>query len=185
MLLTRKENIVFRATGMVRVCSRHRSDDSVRSLGRSPQGGERIGTPTTEVRMLPAQRLEMTPHMDMFHCTDFRELNKTAFPAVLHLKGTVTGSASEKTTNKGAEQIIFQLLDTNRRSIPCIAHDTGLSLDEFKEGKEVALFYVEVRAGLWNSSGNIWLYDNSYMLTLGQKVLPGVAVEEIFLRGRA
>ena len=135
--------------------------------------------------MLKAQRLEMTPHMDMFHCTEFRELNKIAFPAFLHLKGTVSGSASEKTTNKGVEQVIFQLLDTNRRSIPCIAHDTGLSLDEFKDGKEVALFYVEVKAGLWNNSGNLWLYENSYMLTMGQKFLLGSAVEEIFLRGRA
>ena len=135
--------------------------------------------------MLPAQRLEMTPHMDMFYCSDFRELNKVAFPATLHLKGIVTGSASEKTTNKGVEQVIFQLLDTNRRSIPCIAHGTGLSLDEFKDGKEVALFYVEVKPGLWNNSGNLWLYENSYMLTMGQKVLPGSAVEEIFLRGRA
>ena len=138
-----------------------------------------------EVRVLPAQRLVMTPHMDMFYCSDFRELNKVAFPAILHLKGTVTGSASEKTTNKGVEQVIFQLLDTNRRSIPCIAHGTGLSLDEFKDGKEVALFYADVRAGLWNSSGSVWLYENSYLLPLGQKVLPGIAVEDVFLRGRS
>ena len=151
----------------------------------SPQGVERIGTQKTEVRMLQAQRLEMTPHMNMFHCTDFRELNKIAFPVFLHLKGTVSGSASEKTTNKGVEQVIFQLLDTNRRSIPCIAHDTGLSLDDFKDGKEVALFYVEVKAGLWNNSGNLWLYEHSYMLAMRQKFLPGSAVEEIFLRVRA
>ena len=126
----------------------------------------------------------MTPHMDMFCCTDFRELNKITFPAFLHLKGTVSGSASEKTTNKGVEQIIFQLLDTNRRSIPCIAHDTGLSLDEFKDGKEVALFYVELKAGLSNNSGNLWVYEQSYVLAMRQKFLPGCAVEEIFLRDR-
>ena len=135
--------------------------------------------------MLQAQRLVMTPHMDMFYCTDFRELNKIAFPVILHLKGTLYGSASEKTTNKGVEQVIFQLLDSNRRSIPCIAHDTGLSLDDFKDGKEVALFYVEVRAGLWNKSGNVWLLDNSYKLTMGQNSLPVSAVEEVFLRGRS
>ena len=145
---------------------------------------ERIGTQKTEVRTLPAQILVMIPNMEMFHCTDFRKLNRIAFPAVLHLKGTVSGSAMEKTTNKGVEQVIFQLLDTNTRIIPCIAHDTGLPLEEFKEGKEVALFYAELRAGLWNNSGNLWLYNNSYMLGLGRKFLPGSAVEEIFLRGR-
>ena len=145
---------------------------------------EHVGTPKTEVRVLEAQRLDMAPQMDSFYCTDFRDLNKLTLLMFLHLKGTVTGSASEKTTNKGVEQVIFQLLDTNRRSIPCIAHDTGLSVDEFKDGKEVAFFYVEVKAGLWNNSGNLWLYGSSYMLTTGQRFLPGSAVEEIFLRGR-
>ena len=143
-----------------------------------------IGTQKTEVRILPVQALEMTPHRDIFYCTDFRELNKLTFPAVLHLKGTVSGCASEKTTNKGIEQIVFQLLDTNRRSISCIAHDTGLSLDDFKDGKEVALFYVELKAGISNNSGNLWVYSQSYVLAMRQKFLPGSAVEEIFLRGR-
>ena len=54
-----------------------------------------------------------------------------------------------------------------------------------KDDKEVALFYADVKAGLWNSSGSVWLYDNSYLLPLGQKVLPGIAVEDVFLRGRS
>ena len=126
----------------------------------------------------------MTPHRDIFYCTDFRDLNKVTFPAALHLKGTVSGCASEKTTNKGIEQIVFQLLDTNRRSISCIAHDSGLSLDDFKDGKEVALFYVELKAGISNNSGNLWVFSQSYVLAMRQKFLPGSAVEEIFLRGR-
>ena len=126
----------------------------------------------------------MIPNMEMFHCTDFQKLNRIAFPAVLHLKGTVSGSAKEKTTHNGVEQIIFQLMDTNRRIIPCIAYDAGLPLEEFKEGKEVALLYAEVMAGPLNNSGNLMLYDRSYMLGLGQKFLPGSAVEEIFLRSR-
>ena len=122
--------------------------------------------------------------MEMFHCTDFQKLNRIAFPAVLHLKGTVSGAAMKKLTHNGVENIIFQLMDTNRRTIRCIAYDTGLPLEEFKEGKEVALLYATVTAGLWNNSGNLILYDNSYMLGLGQKFLPESAVEEIFLRGR-
>ena len=82
------------------------------------------------------------------------------------------------------EQIVFQLMDTNRRTIRCIACDTGLPLEEFKEGKEVALLYATVTAGLWNNSGHLRLHDNSYMLGLGQKILPESAVEEIILQGR-
>ena len=126
----------------------------------------------------------MIPNMEMFHCTDFQKLNRIAFPAVLHLKGTVSGAAMKKLTHNGVENIIFQLMDTNRRTIRCIAYDTGLPLEDFKEGKEVALLYATVTAGLWNNSGNLILYDNSYMLGLGQKFLPESAVEEIFLRGR-
>ena len=96
----------------------------------------------------------------------------------------MSGSASERTTNKGVDQILFQILDANKRRIPCIAHDTGMSLDEFKDGKEVALFYVELKPGLANNSGCLWVYESSYMLAIGQKFLPGSAVEEIFLRGR-
>ena len=126
----------------------------------------------------------MTPLRTLFHCVDFRELNKLMFPTKLHLMGTLCGTASEKVTAKGVEQVLFQLLDTNQRSITCIAHNAGISLEEFKDGTEVALFYAEVKAGLHNGSGNIWLYDNSYMLTIGQKFLPGSSIEEIFLRGK-
>ena len=126
----------------------------------------------------------MTPAPTLFYCEDFRELNKIPFPATLHLKGTLCGEASEKTTNKGVDQIVFHLLDSNKRSIPCIAHDTELTLGEFREGKEVALFYVVLKHGLHNGPGNLWLYQSSFLLTMGQRFLPGSSVEEIALRGK-
>ena len=53
------------------------------------------------------------------------------------------------------------------------------------EGTEVAIFYAQVQAGTRGGGGSIWLYNTSYVLTLGKTFLPGNPIEEVHLRGKA
>ena len=131
------------------------------------------------------QPLAMTPSPDLFYTADFRDLNRAQLPILLHLKGTVVGASSEKLTAKGVDQLRFVLMDGNRRSVQCLAHDISFPKEILSEGTEVAIFYAQVQAGIRGNGGSIWLYNTSYVLTLGKTFLPGIPIEEVDLRGKA
>ena len=130
------------------------------------------------------EELEMSPAAELFPITDFRDLNKWSFPFMLHLRGVITGDPVERITSKGADQICFSLMDTNKRTVACIAHDVLYPSEDFTAGKEVALYCVTIQEGIRNSPGSVWIYSNSYIVFLGTTFLPGVAVEAVLLRGK-
>ena len=112
--------------------------------------------------------------------TDFRRL-KVSLPFTAHLKGVVVGERRERLTNKGAGQICFTLMDRQRRTVACIAHDVSVSQEMFTEGRELVLFYAVGQEGLRNTPGAVWIFGDSYVLSLGSVFLPGAAIEEIRL----
>ena len=138
----------------------------------------------TDLRLEGSQKLEMSPAAELFPIIDFRDLNKWSLPFMLHLRGTITGSAEEKITSKGDEQIHFSLMDTNRRTVTCIAHDVGYPKKDFEEGREIALYAVTIQEGIRNGPGSVWIYSNSYMVFLGITFLPGSPLEAVPLRGK-
>ena len=91
------------------------------------------------------------------------------------------GGTSLRLTNKGAEQICFTLMDRQRRRVSCIAHGVSISPEIFTEGKELVLFYAVGQAGLRNNPGSVWLYGDSYVLSLGSVPLPRGPIEDIRL----
>ena len=109
--------------------------------------------------------------------TDFRRL-KSSLPYTVHLKGVVVGQADQRVTQKGVEQIGFSLMDRQRRSVQCLAHDVSVDPEIFTEGTEVMIFYAVAMAGR-NSEGSIWLYSDSYIMRVGRALLPGTPIEEI------
>ena len=141
-------------------------------------------TEKTELILAGEQELEMSPSTKLFPTTDFRELNKLSFPVMLHLRGVIMGESVERTTSKGAEQICFSLMDANKRTVPCIGHEISFPKELFKEGAEVALFGVTVQEGIRNGSGNIWIYSTSYVAFLGNRILPGTAMEAVVLKSK-
>ena len=141
-------------------------------------------TVTTELVLNGTQKLEISPAAQLFPTMDFRELNKFSLPVMLHIRGIVTGETSERTTSKGAEQICFSLMDVNKRTVSCVGHDIPFPVTLFKAGMEVAIFYASVQEGLRNGPGNVWVYSNSYIVFLGSKVLPGIPIEAVCIRGK-
>lgn len=127
----------------------------------------------------------MNPKPELFSTVDFRDLSKMHLPVTLHLKGTVIGNTTERTTTKGVEQISFYLMDRYKRSVPCIAHDVVFPAEVFKEGREVAIFYAMIQEGLRNGPGNVWIYSSSYVVVLGNTFLPGAPIDEVCLRSKA
>ena len=138
----------------------------------------------TELILAGEQKLEMSPSAKLFPTTDFRDLNKLFLPVMLHLKGVIMGESVERTTSKGAEQICFSLMDANKRTVSCIGHEISFPAELFKEGAEVALFGVTVQEGIRNGSGNIWIYSTSYVAFLGNRILPGTAMEAVVIRSK-
>ena len=136
-------------------------------------------TEKTQLSLEGEQRLLMTPDSRVL-VTDFRRL-KGCLPFTAHLKGVVVGEPRERLTNKGAEQICFTLMDRQRRTVACIAHDVSISSDTFAEGKEIVIFYASGQEGLRKTPGSVWIFSGSYVLSLGSALLPGVSSEEIRL----
>ena len=136
-------------------------------------------TEKTELRLEGEHRLLMVPDTRSL-ITDFRRL-KERLPFTAHLKGVVVGEKRERITTKGAEQLCFNLMDRQRRTVACIAHDVSVSLETFKEGTELVIFYASGQEGIRKTPGNVWIYPDSYVLSLGAVVLPGVPSEEVRL----
>ena len=84
-------------------------------------------------------------------------------------------------TNKGAEQIAFTLMDRQRRTVACIAHDVSISSDTFAEGKEIVIVYASGQEGLRKTPGSVWIFSGIYVLSLGSALFPSVSSEEIRL----
>ena len=112
--------------------------------------------------------------------TDFRHL-KVSLPLTAHLRGVVVGEKRPRLTNKGAEQICFTLMDRQRRTVACTAHDVSFSSNLITEGMELVIFYAVGQEGLRKTPGSVWIFGDSYVLSLGSVVLPGVPTEEIRL----
>ena len=112
--------------------------------------------------------------------TDFRRL-KVTLPFTAHLKGVVVGEKSDRLTNSGAEQIIFTLMDRQRRTVPCIAHNVSADPEMFTEGTELLLFYAVGTEGLKKTPGSVWIFSDSYVFSTGSISLPGAPIEEIIL----
>ena len=136
-------------------------------------------THLTQLTLKGGHRLVMAPDNRSL-VTDFRCL-KGRLPCTGHLKGVVVGETRERMTNKGADQILFTLMDRQRRSVSCIAHDVSFDAEVFSEGQEVVIFYAVAQEDLRNTPGSVWIYGNSYVHSLGSVFLPGTASEEIRL----
>ena len=139
---------------------------------------------TTQCVLEGEENLAMSPAPELFPTMDFRDLNKLSLPSMLHLRGTITGDRVERTTSKGAEQVCFELMDANKRSVPCIGHNILFPAESFTAGMEVALFCVTVQEGLRNGQGSVWIYSTSYIVFLGNKVLPGIPIDTVSIRGK-
>ena len=124
-------------------------------------------------------RLVMNPDARSL-VTDFRKL-KVPLPFTAHLKGVVVGEISERVTAKGQEQIKFTLMDRQRRSVNCIAHDASVNKDIFAAGSELVIFNAIGIEGLKKAPGSVWIYGDSYVLRVGPAVLPGTPLEEVRL----
>ena len=111
---------------------------------------------------------------------DFRRL-KGSLPFTAHLKGVVVGERRERLTSKGAEQICFTLMDRQRRTVACIAHDVSVSSEMFTEGNELVMYDAVGQEGLRKTPGSVWIFSDSYVLSLGSMFLPGAPNEEIRL----
>ena len=145
-------------------------------------------TEKTQLSLQGEHRLVMVPDSRLL-VTDFRRL-KVSLPFTAHLKGIVVGETRERLTNKGDEQICFTLMDRQRRTVACIAHDVSVDSELFTEGKELVMFYAVGQEGLQKTvgqegprknPGSIWIFSDSYVLLLGSVVLPGAPNEEIRL----
>ena len=112
--------------------------------------------------------------------TDFRRL-KVSLPFTANLKDVVVGEHRERLTNKGTEQICFTLMDRQRRTVACIAHDVSISSDTFAEGMEIIFVYATGQEGLRKTPGRVWIGSGSYVLSLGSAVFPSVSHEAIRL----
>ena len=133
----------------------------------------------TQLSLEGGQRLLTAPDSRLL-VTDFRRL-KVSLPFTAHLKGVVVGEHRERLTNKGTEQICFTLMDRQRRTVACIAHDVSISSDTFTEGMEIVILYATGQEGLRKAPGSVWIFSGSYVLSLGSVLLPGVSSEEIRL----
>ena len=49
---------------------------------------------------------------------------------------------------------------------------------------EIENLKIAVQEGIRNGPGNVWVYSNSYIVFLGSKVLPGIPIEAVCIRGK-
>ena len=145
-------------------------------------------TEKTQLSLQGEHQLVMVPDSRLL-VTDFRRL-RVSLPFTAHLRGIVVGETWERLTNKGDDQICFTLMDRQHRSVACIAHAVSCSSELFTEGKELVVFYARGQEGLQKTvgpegsrktPGSIWIFGDSYVLSLGSVCLPGVPIEEIAL----
>ena len=133
----------------------------------------------TTLTLSGEQQLRMAPDTRSL-ITDFRCL-KVRLPFTAHLQGVVVGERRVRLTNTCAEQICFTLMDRQRRTVACIAHDVSISQETFTGGAELVLFYVVGQEWLRKAPGAVWIFHDSYVLLIKSILLPGTPIDKTHL----
>ena len=136
---------------------------------------------TVWTRMLARPEPSFLSLSPSLYIAEFQDI-ETAPPFTVNIRGTVGAVLDETSSQSGNPMRNFQLQDQTGRYVLCTAFGRHVDNTLLVELNEVVLFFAKAMGGLNQSSGSLWMYDDSHVVFLSSRVSAPPARKIVELR---
>ena len=138
----------------------------------TPNQRKMVSTEKTMLKILESDSAAATANLTLqipsaLYLVDF-SLLPTSPPFLANVSGVVARVSEEITASDGTPMKNFQLIDQGGRYILCRAFGRHVDNHLLVEGNTVAIFFTSALAGLSNTPGQLWIYDEAHVVSFGQ-----------------
>lgn len=115
----------------------------------------------------PAVVAAAAPSSELY-TSDFQRLVPPT-PFTVNLRGVVSAVQPEVTSQAGNVMKHFRLQDNTGRFVNCVAFGRHVDNAFIEDNEEVVLYFAKGMEGLNQGPGQMWMYDDSHIASLGAR----------------